>query len=101
MVPSSFVPAAVPNAVSNVPSKVPGLPASSVSVIDSDSPVTSLTTVTTTVPFPTRSASVTAMLRTLPGSLVGLIVTVPSDPPPTISVAVGDAVPPAAVKASL
>ena len=98
-VPSLSVPAAAPNAVDSVPEKVPATP--SVSVTDSLSPVSSFTTVTVTVPSPARSASVTEMFSKSPGLLVGLMVTVPLLPPPTVSVAVSAAVAPVLVSASL
>ncbi len=79
---------------------VPGLPASSTRVTDSLSPVTSLVTVTSTVPAPARSLSTTVISSVSPGTEVSVIVTLPSLPPPTVSVAVSVALPPVDVRPS-
>ena len=53
------------------------------------------------VPSPARSASETLIDSVSPGTEVGVIETVPSAPPPTVSVAVSVAVPPVEVSTSL
>ena len=89
---SSSVPAVVPKVVSTVPAKTPVLGSVSVKVIVSNSPVTSLTTTTSTVSATAgsvfKSPSVTVIFNVSPGTEVSVISTVPVTPPNTISVSV-------------
>ncbi len=104
-VPSLSAPAVVPKVVSTVPVKTPVFAPVSVSVTFSSSPVLVFSTGTTIVSAAPesvlRSASVTVTVSVSPGTEAGVIETPPSVPPPTRSLAVSVAVPPAAVNASL
>ncbi len=60
-----------------------------------------MVTVTVSVPSPATSASVTDTVSVSPGIDAGVIVTLPSVPPPTVSTSVRSADPPAVVSASV